>query len=477
MPREFEFGFSQERLPVEDTRDIYTPSRLNREARGLLERGFGSVWIEGEISNLSRPSSGHWYFSLKDAGAQLRCAMFRQRNLLAKFSPKDGSHVLARGRVSLYEPRGDYQFLVDYIEEGGEGALRRQFEQLKAKLAQEGLFAAERKRQLPAWPRRIGVITSPTGAAIRDILHILQRRFVCVPVLIYPVPVQGAGAAEQIASMIRLASKRADCDVLIIARGGGSLEDLWSFNEEVVARAIFDCTIPIVSGIGHEIDFTIADFVADVRAPTPSGAAELVVPDCEELQRRFRMWDRRLLLALERTLGQHRENFSWLKRRLGQLHPGVALQQRTQRLDELETRLQRALKQHLARRRAQFNEQSAHLRRLSPALKLSAASGRLHALELRLGNLAHRRLEKTRARLAAAARTLDAVSPLATLDRGYAIVTNATGHVVTAASQLAPGDEIEARLSQGRVTAIVRATRENDDRPHPNPPPLSRGRE
>jgi exodeoxyribonuclease VII large subunit len=463
MPREIELDFEREPAPGAETRDIYTPSRLNREVRGLLERGFGSLWIEGEISNLSRPSSGHWYFSLKDSGAQLRCAMFRQRNLLAKFSPKDGSHVLARGRVSLYEPRGDYQFLVDYIEEGGEGALRRQFEQLKAKLAAEGLFAPERKRQLPAWPKRIGVVTSPTGAAIRDILNILRRRFVCVPVLIYPVPVQGAGAAEQIASMIRLASKRAECDVLIIARGGGSLEDLWSFNEEVVARAIFDCAIPIVSGVGHEIDFTIADFVADVRAPTPSGAAELVVPDCEELHRRFRMWDRRLVQALSRTLKQDRENFAWLKRRLGQLHPGIALRQRAQRLDELETRLQRALKQHVAHGRARLNEQSAHLRRLSPALKLSATRGRLHALELRVASLMHRRLEKTRTRFATVARTLDAVSPLATLDRGYSIVTNASGHVVTDASQLAPGDEIEARLSQGRVSAVVRATRNASD--------------
>ncbi|HEU4485077.1 MAG TPA: exodeoxyribonuclease VII large subunit, partial [Povalibacter sp.] len=271
--------------PAVPERDVYSPTRLNREARTLLERGFPVLWIEGEMSNLSRPSSGHWYFSIKDEGAQLRCAMFRQRNLLARFTPRDGQVVLLRGRISLYEPRGDYQFLVDHIEEAGEGALRRRFELLKTRLAAEGLFATERKRPLPKHPARIGVVTSPSGAAIRDVLHVLRRRFCSIPVLIYPVPVQGAGAATQIAAAIRLASARADCDVLILARGGGSLEDLWSFNEEVVARAIAACTIPIVSGVGHEVDFTIADFVADLRAPTPSGAAELVAPDCKEWAR------------------------------------------------------------------------------------------------------------------------------------------------------------------------------------------------
>jgi len=231
-------------------RDIYTPTRLNREARILLERGLATLWLEGELSNFSRPSSGHWYFSLKDAGAQLRCAMFRQRNLLTQFAPKDGVHIIVRGRVSLYEPRGDYQFIVEHMEEAGEGALRRQFEILKAKLAAVGLFALERKRKLPLLPRRIGVITSPTGAAIRDIVNILRRRFPAVPVRIYPVPVQGAQAAEQIAAAIALASARQDCDVLIVARGGGSLEDLWSFNEEIVARAIYECRVPVITGIG-----------------------------------------------------------------------------------------------------------------------------------------------------------------------------------------------------------------------------------
>src|SRR5512141_1537339 len=245
-------------------REIFTISRLNREARFLLERSLGAVWLEGEISNLSRPGSGHWYFSLKDEAAQVRCAMFRQRNLLVRFPVRDGMHVLARGRVSLYEARGEFQVVIDHLEEAGEGALRRRFEELKQKLQSEGLFDERHKQPLPALPRRIGVVTSPTGAAIRDILHILKRRFPAIPVLIYPVPVQGESAPREIAAAIRLAAARAECDVLIVARGGGSLEDLWAFNDERVARAIHASLIPVISGVGHEIDFTIADFVADV---------------------------------------------------------------------------------------------------------------------------------------------------------------------------------------------------------------------
>ena len=263
-------------------RDIYSVSRLNREVRVLLERGFASLWLEAEISNLAKPSSGHWYFSLKDAAAQVRCCMFRQRNMLCVFAPRAGQKVLVRARIGLYEPRGEYQLVIDHMEDSGQGALKRQFEELSAKLAAEGLFAPERKRALPSVPRRIGVITSPTGAAIRDILHVLARRFAAIPVLIYPVAVQGAAAAAEITAAVRLAGRRAECDVLILARGGGSLEDLWAFNDEALARAIVASPIPIVSGIGHEIDFTIADFAADVRAPTPSAAAEIAVPDGEE---------------------------------------------------------------------------------------------------------------------------------------------------------------------------------------------------
>lgn len=430
----------------------------------LLERGLPALWIEGELSNLSRPSSGHWYFSLKDESAQLRCAMFRQRNMLARFTPKDGMHVLARGRVSLYEARGDYQFILDHIEEAGEGALRRRFELLKAKLAAEGLFAAERKKALPRLPKRIGVITSPTGAAIRDVLHILKRRFCTIPILIYPVQVQGASAAPQIAAAIRLAAARAECDVLILARGGGSLEDLWAFNEEIVARAIVDCSIPIVSGVGHEVDFTIADFVADMRAPTPSGAAELVAPDCGEWSRGLTALERRLALAVERSVRRRIERFNWLERRLAQRHPGLELRQRSQRLDELESRLIRVVRHALASRRAGVLQLASHVRQHSPALRVAAAKGRLALARSTLGRAAANRVERHRARLAQLAGKLDAISPLATLKRGYAIVSDAKGQVVTSSKELQKGDRIRARLSEGEIQARVESIQIDENR-------------
>src|ERR1700728_510376 len=302
------------------TRAVYSVSRLNRKVRMLLESGIGQIWVQGEVSNLARPSSGHWYFSLKDRDACVRCAMFRARNSLARFTPSEGQSVLAYCRVSLYEPRGDYQLLVEHLEDTGLGALQRFFEELKVRLAAEGLFAAERKRPLPLVPRRIGVITSPTGAAIRDILHILARRFPAAAVLIYPVPVQGAAAAPAISAALDLASARAECDVLILSRGGGSLEDLWAFNDERVARAIYRCAIPVVTGIRHEIDFTIADFVADVRAPTPSGAAELVVPDGRTWLHRLSQLSVRFAAAARRTLRSEQAGLDTLVRRLAQAH-------------------------------------------------------------------------------------------------------------------------------------------------------------
>ncbi|MBB6096537.1 exodeoxyribonuclease VII large subunit [Povalibacter uvarum] len=440
---------------LQPERDVYTPTRLNREARIMLERGFSALWVEGEMSNLSRPSSGHWYFSIKDESAQLRCAMFRQRNMLARFSPKDGQRVLLRGRVSLYEPRGDYQFLVDHIEEAGEGELRRRFDLLKAKLAAEGLFGTERKRALPRLPRRIGIVTSPSGAAIRDILHILQRRFRTIPVLIYPVQVQGAAAAPQIVRAIQRASARAECDVLILARGGGSLEDLWPFNEEIVARAIAACPIPIVSGVGHEVDFTIADFVADVRAPTPSGAAELVAPDCNEWLRNVAALSRRLSITLQRSLTTQRNRLTWMQRRLAQLHPGVELRQRAQRLDELEVRLARVMKQQLRHRRALVAQHAAHLRHASPVVRIADAKTRMKIAKAAINAALRGRLQQLRRQLAVAGGKLDAISPLATLNRGYAIVTDAGGHVVTDASAVRPGDLIETRLAAGRLSARV----------------------
>jgi exodeoxyribonuclease VII large subunit len=436
-------------------REIFTVSRLNREARMLLERALGSVWLEGEISNLSRPSSGHWYFSLKDEAAQVRCAMFRQRNMLVRFPVRDGALVLVRGRVSVYEARGDFQLVVEHLEEAGEGALRRRFEELKQKLAAEGLFDERHKQALPRLPGRIGVITSPTGAALRDILHVLGRRFPAAAVLVYPVPVQGDSAPREIAQAIRLAASRGDCDVLIVARGGGSLEDLWAFNDEAVARAMFACPIPIVSGVGHETDFTIADLVADLRAPTPSGAAERVVPDRDEWLRAFVAAERRLLQSARRRLADLGSRLRVQEQRLARAHPGVRLRQHAQRLDELDGRLRRAFRAQLDDARTRATTASTLLARASPVLRIEAGRVRLASCARALASAARSRVAGERSRFELAMRTLNAVSPLATLERGYAIVADAEGHVLLDAAALAPGDSVDARLARGRFTATV----------------------
>jgi exodeoxyribonuclease VII large subunit len=447
------------RVDAAPRRDIYTVSRLNREARELLETGLPLLWIEGELSNLARPSSGHLYFSLKDEAAQIRCAMFRNRNQLVRFRPADGMHVLARARVSLYEARGDYQLIVESLEEAGDGALRRAFELLKQRLLVEGLFDEARKQPIPALPRRIGVITSPTGAAIHDVLTVLRRRFPAIPVLVYPVPVQGKTAAPEIARMIRLAAARAECDVLILCRGGGSLEDLWAFNEEIVARAIFDCDIPLVTGIGHEVDVTIADFAADLRAPTPSGAAEHVSPDGADWRRHYERIGARLAALARGDLARRRERLRWLMRGLQQRHPGQRLRQQAQRLDELEQRLLRCTHAGIERRRMQFEQGLARLLRHVPLHRIDNARARCGELAQRLRQHMQRRLERGRDRLDGLGRALDAVSPLATLGRGYAIVRRMDGAVVRDAQAVKAGDEVEARLARGLIVCEVRETR------------------
>jgi exodeoxyribonuclease VII large subunit len=436
-------------------REVYAISRLNREARMLLERGLGSVWLEGEISNLSRPGSGHWYFSLKDEAAQVRCAMFRQRNLLVRFPVRDGAHVVARGRVSLYEARGEFQVVVEHLEEAGEGLLRRRFEELKQRLNAEGLFDARHKQALPVLPRRIGVITSPTGAAIRDILHVLRRRFPAIPVLVYPVAVQGEAAPREIAQALGLASERRDCDVLIVARGGGSLEDLWAFNDEAVARAIFACPIPVVSGVGHEVDVTIADFVADERASTPSAAAERVAPDRTEWLRTLATTGERLSRAMRRRIHDWRQAVVVQEQRLARVHPGVMLRQRAQRIDELEGRLRLAARARLDRARSRLAGNHALLLRASPALRVAALALRLGSARRALASAARRRIGECRQRFELAARTLHTASPLATLERGYAIVSDASGRVAQDAAALRPGDRVTARLARGRIAAEV----------------------
>jgi exodeoxyribonuclease VII large subunit len=425
-------------------RDIYSVTRLNREARMLLESGLGMVWVQAEVSNLSRPGSGHWYFSLKDRDAQLRCAMFRQRNLLARFTPREGQLVLARGRVSLYEPRGDYQLLVEHLEDAGVGALQRAFEELRARLGAEGLFATERKRALPLAPLCVGVITSPTGAALRDILHVLAQRFPAAAVLIYPVPVQGAAAAPAIAAALDLAAARAECDVLILARGGGSLEDLWAFNDERVARALARCTVPVVAGIGHETDVTIADFIADVRAPTPTAAAQLAVPDRRVWLQRLSLLARRFRVAMHRQLAEVADRLHSRSERLQRAHPGARLAQHAQRLDELELRLRRALE--------------AHLR--SSGAALEALAMRTASAGERLRGAWERALGAAQARVELAARALQAVSPLATLQRGFAILARAEdGAIIRHSAQPAIGEPIEARLADGVITARVTGRR------------------
>jgi len=484
-------------------RDVYSVSRLNREVRILLERGFGIVWLEAEISNFSRPSSGHWYFSLKDATAQVRCAMFRQRNMLCPFTARDGQKVLVRARISLYEPRGEYQLVIEHMEDAGLGALQRRFEELRRKLAAEGLFSPDRKRALPALPKRIGVITSPTGAAVRDILHVLERRFPAIPVLIYPVSVQGSQAAGEMIAALRLAATRRECDVLILARGGGSLEDLWAFNDERLARAIVSSPLPVVSGIGHEIDFTIADFAADVRAPTPSAAAELVVPDAGEwlaglaplglrLERCMRRrldahgerlrWlerraaqlsplarlerdgqhvdelEQRLVRALRRLLDGHRERLGWLQGRAGLANPVARIRQRLLRLEELEHRLIRALRHAQHARIAQFREHKSRLWQASPVARVRDAAARHDALRIRLEATGVECVRRARERLLPLERTLHAVSPLATLERGYAIVTDERGAILRDAAHAPVGATVEARLARGRIRAKVESS-------------------
>ena len=458
-------------------RTVYTVTRLNREIRLLLERSLAVLWVEGELSNFSQPGSGHWYFSLKDREAQVRCVMFRQKNQAVGFTPRTGQHVLARVRVTLYEARGDFQLIVEHLEEAGVGALRREFERLKNRLAAEGLFALERKRALPRFPRRIGVVTSPAGAALPDILTIRARRYPPAAGLLSPTAVQGAAAVPALAAALGAASARAECDVLILARGGGSLEDLWAFNDERVARAIHACVVPVVCGVGHEVDFTIADLVADARAPTPSAAAELVVPDRRACLEVLAHTAQRLEAGMRRELRVGHSRFDALAHRLTLAHPGVRLQQQMQRLDDLTQRLSGATRGCLHREGRRLAEERARLQQHSPQRLLAEWAARGQSLQLRLaramreqnaragsragelharlGRAARQCVTQVAQRLALVQRALDAVNPLATLTRGFAIVKRADGTVLTDAAAVAVGEEIEASLASGTLTARV----------------------
>jgi exodeoxyribonuclease VII large subunit len=387
----------------------------------------------------------------------VRCAMFRPRNKVSSFSLENGMQVIAHARVSLYEPRGDFQLIVEHMEETGDGALRRAFELLKQRLSAERLFDLAHKKPLPALPQQIGIITSPTGAAIRDILHVLKRRFPSIPVLIYPIPVQGNAAAPEISRMIRLAAQRNECDVLIIARGGGSLEDLWAFNDELVARAIYDSPIPVITGIGHEIDFTIADFVADIRAPTPSAAAELASPDMTEWLSTLQQHQKRLVFHQNNLLNQKQQRLQWVLRRIQQQHPGQKIRQSIQRLDELEQRLYRGIVTSLRHNRVRLGEISAHLLRATPHHRIEQYLSDCNHLSHRLITALKHLLDRYRQQLRTLSRTLDSVSPLATLGRGYAIVRRlSTGEVIHSYKEVNNGDEIETRLATGKLICNVK---------------------
>jgi len=437
-------------------REILSVAKLNRRARLAIEDSLGTVWVEGEISNLSRPSSGHMYWSLKDAQAQVRCAMFRQANRRLGIKLGDGMQVLVRARVSVYEARGEYQLIVEAVEEAGEGLLRRRFEALKQKLAAEGLFDAERKQPLPPLPKRIGVITSPTGAALRDVLVALKRRFPAIEVIIYPCSVQGDAAPAQICRALALADRRGDCELLILTRGGGSLEDLWAFNDERVARAVAAAQRPIIVGVGHEIDFTIADFVADLRAPTPSQAAELAVPDRAEWLARLSRDAQRLARAAASRIQVQARVVDTLTHRLYRAHPGVVVRSQHQHLDELETRLSHAIERLLNARRAALGELGTRIAAANPRHRLVLARERWREHRERLRQAMHARLEQLNKRIDLAQRALQSLSPLATLERGYAIVSrHDDAALVTDASTVAAGTGISVRLARGRLEATV----------------------
>lgn len=430
-----------------------TVSELNHQVRHLLETSFMQAWIEGELSSFSRPSSGHWYFTLKDSRCQVRCAMFRGFNQRIRSIPKEGDQVRIRGKVSLYENRGDFQVIAEHIEPAGLGSLQQAFEALKLKLNQEGLFDPARKKPIPFPPRHIGVITSPTGAAIHDILTVLARRCPAVPVTLYPTAVQGQAATDDIVAAIELAQRHNKADVLIIGRGGGSLEDLWCFNEERVARAIAACTIPTVSAVGHEVDVTIADFVADLRAPTPSAAAEKVSPDQQEWLRRLEELKLRLNNAARRNTLRQRTQLEHLAARLRD--PRRELQEKSQRLDELELRLQACARQRTERERVKLGHLQDRLATQSPRRKMTQRLSELSQLDDRLAKAIQTGLKHQHERLAHLGQTLHVVSPLATLGRGYAIVQDAAEHIVRNATDLKPGDRISARLAHGQVHATV----------------------
>lgn len=444
---------SNESNTVSNTRDIYTVSRLNREVRTVLETGFPLLWLEGEVSNFSRPGSGHWYFTLKDEAAQVKCAMFRNRNMLVKLRPENGKQVLVRAKIGLYEARGDYQIIVEHMEEAGDGALRRQFEQLKKKLADEGLFDSSHKKAVPESVARVGIITSATGAAIHDILTTLQRRSPMQSIVVYSVPVQGKGASQKIAGAVKKANSRNEVDVLLLARGGGSLEDLWEFNEEIVARAIYNSEIPIVTGVGHEVDFTIADFVADYRAATPTAAAELISPDRYQQLQKLASIKSRLVYLLQQRLQQKQQQVDWLSKRIR--HPKQHIQNLQNKLALLSQRQIRMMEITLNKAQAKVDVLSARLRQYEPSQRLQQAQLRHLNVNKRFQRIIMQLVQQKKQKLQHLVHTLDALSPLHTLKRGYAIIKDEHNRVISSTTVLKNGQSVKTELAQGHFFSTI----------------------
>ncbi len=446
-------------MPAQDA--ILTPSQLNTLARDLLEGSFPAVLVEGEIGGLARPASGHMYFTLKDARAQVRCALFKPKSQWLTFIPREGLRVLVRGRLTLYEARGDYQMVLDTMEEAGEGALRRAFEELKAKLTADGVFEEGRKRPLPAFVRRLAVLTSPSGAVIRDIISVLTRRFPMIEVELLPVPVQGDGAAAQIRGMLQRADASGRYDVILLARGGGSLEDLWAFNDEALARTIADCTTPVVSAIGHETDFSLSDFAADLRAPTPSAAAELLVPDQNALRARLASLQRQLLALQSNTARQHAQRLDRAYLRLSAQRPQAKLAALEQRATQARQRLTYAMRRQLERERGALERLHVVIRSTHPQRRIDRLRDSLARLQPQPARLLGQRLQRDLLHLRGLARSLHAVSPLATVARGYSILEDANGHVVRSTTAVSTGDTLSAQLHDGILQLQVRGTSSN----------------
>ncbi|MBK4784338.1 MAG: exodeoxyribonuclease VII large subunit [Pantoea sp. Pent] len=444
-------------MSLPPTANIFTVSRLNTTVRQLLENEMGLVWLRAEMSNFTQPASGHWYFTLKDDGAQVRCAMFRNSNRRVSFRPQHGQQVQVRASITLYEPRGDYQLIIESMHPAGEGLLQQQCEQLKARLAAEGLFDQQFKQPLPEPARQVGVITSATGAALHDVLRVLHRRDPSLPVVIYPTAVQGVDAPAAIVRAIELANQRDECDVLIVGRGGGSLEDLWSFNDERVARAIFASRLPIVSAVGHETDVTIADFVADLRAPTPSAAAELVSRNQIEQLRRLQSQQQRMEMAMDYYVAQQQRRFTRLQHRLQQQHPQLRLARQQTTLIQLQRRLQEAADQRLRLAHRQQDRLLQRLQSQQPQGRILRAQQQLQQWHYRLQQGMEKQLNHSRQRFGALAAQLEGVSPLATLARGFSVTTDAQGQVVKKTRQLHTGDLLRTRLDDGWVESQVTA--------------------